>query len=1076
MKRLLLIFALLLSAITLTIAQRTVSGTVTGDDGSPLIGATVFVRGTATGTVTDIDGNYSINVPAGARTLIFSYTGFETEEVEIGDQSIINLTLRQGITLSEAVVTALGVQREEKALGYAVQEVGGDQLTISNDINFVSSLSGKVAGVQVISSSGASIGGSAKVRVRGVSSLVGGDPLYIVDGTPIANENFSSGDGGTDYGNLAADIPTNDIEKISVLKGPAATALYGERASNGVVMITTKKGTFGKKGLGVTLSSTLSGDRVYILPEYQNEYGGGYDQAWEETIDPVDGKSYRILNYSADESWGPKMDGTSYRPYWSWYPGTSDYGTEIPLSPNPDNVRNFFDTGITNINNVSIEGGAENTGFRFGFTNLNQTGVMPNSELDRNSLNLNVRHKLAKRLTLGVNANLVFTDGSGRPEFGYSTRGGNPVNSFNQWFQRQLDMDRLADYKNPDGTFRSWNIKSASDPTPLYWDSPYFSVYENVRTDSRDRYFGDINLAYEILDGLRLTGALRRDNFTQRIEERVANGGLEEPWYREFVANGTEDNYELIGNYQKYFGNISFDAMAGGNIRHNRYHQNDAQTVGGLTAPNLFNTSASVDRPAVSSVINEKTVRSLFASANVGFKGIVFLGATVRNDWSSALPSDNNNYLYPSVSGSFVFSELIDATWLSFGKLYGSVAQVGADIDPYLTNSVYDFGTAPYGSNSAFAVPNLLPNTDLEQTLSTSWEVGLDARFFSDRLGFNLIYYQVSTENDILQVQVPGASGYSSALVNAGLISSKGIELALHGTPVRNDNLNWDISVNLSRNTSKVEELYGDLTNYKLADGIGGSRWGGFTVNARVGEEWGLANGRGFTYDDQGRVVIDEAGRYVVTSNKDLGSILPDYTGGVLNTLNFMGFELRAMVDFQVGGKFFSTTRMFNAYSGLGKETVGNNDLGNPLRNPLTDQSGNPISGSSILASQAGANSGGIRVDGVSASGESLSVYVEPQTYYGRMFGLHERWLYDASYIKLREVSLGYEIPKKVLGDMPVQSLKLSVFGRNLWLIDSKVDGIDPSEVLPGSNNIVFEERGGLPGVRSIGARLTVGF
>lgn len=1076
MKKLSLVLGLMLFAIGSILAQRTVTGTVSDQNGDPLLGASVLVKGTSSGTITDIDGNYSVKVPEGSTTLVISYTGFNTQEVEVGNQSIINVTMMEGVTLSEAVVTALGVQREEKALGYAVQEVGGDQLTISNDVNFVSSLSGKVAGVQVISSSGASIGGSAKVRVRGVSSLVGGDPLYIVDGTPIANENFSNDVGGSDYGNLAADIPTSDIEKISVLKGPAATALYGERASNGVVMITTKKGSFGKKGLGVTVSSTVSADRVYVLPEYQDEYGGGYEQAWEEATDPVDGKSYRILNYSADESWGPKMDGTTYRPYWSWYPGTPEYGTEIPLSPNPDNVRDFFDTGITNINTVSIDGGTENTGFRFGFSNLNQTGVLPNSQLDRNGINMSVRHKLADRLTLGVNANLVFTDGSGRPEFGYSTRGGNPVNSFNQWFQRQLDMGRLADYKNPDGTFRSWNIRSTSDPTPLYWDSPFFAVYENVRTDSRDRYFGDINLAYEIVDGLTISGALRRDNFTQRIQERVASGGLEEAWYREFVANGTEDNYELIGNYQKGFGKISFDAMLGGNIRKNIYHQNNAQTVGGLTAPNLFNTSASVDRPDLTSEIREKTVRSVFGSANVGFNGVAYIGVTLRNDWSSALPADNNNYLYPSVSGSLVFSELLNAPWLSFGKLYGSVAQVGADIDPYLTNSVYDYGTAPYGSSSSFAVPNLLPNTVLEQTLSTSWEAGLDMRMFNNRLGFNLIYYEASTKNDILRVQVPGSSGYAEALVNAGLITSNGVELALYGTPVRNSILTWDISVNLARNTSKVEELYGDLTNYKLADGIGGSRWGGFSVNARVGDEWGLANGRGFTYDDQGRLVITETGSYVVTANKDLGSILPDYTGGVLNTLNFKGIELRAMIDFQVGGQFFSTTRMFNAYSGLGAETVGNNALGNPLRDPLTDQSGNPIDGSSILASEAGSNSGGILVEGVSASGEPLSVYVEPQTYYGRMFGLHERWLYDASYIKLREVSLGYEIPKKALGKLPVQSLKLALIGRNLWLIDSKVDGIDPSEVLPGSNNIIFEERGGLPGVRSVGAKLTVGF
>ncbi len=1074
----------MLFAIGSILAQQTVSGKVTDQSGEPLLGASILVKGTSTGTVTDIDGNYTIKVPEGSNTLVVSYTGFNTQEIEVGSQTEINITMEEGVTLSEAVVTALGVQREEKALGYAVQEIGGDQVTLTNDVNFVSSLSGKVAGVQVISSSGASLGGSAKIRVRGVSNVTtSADPLYVVDGTPIANDNFSSATGGADYGNLAADIPSNDIEKISVLKGPAATALYGERAKNGVVMITTKKGSFGKKGLGVTVSSTVTADRVYVLPEYQNEYAGGYSQEFPEYVDPVDGQTYRGLNYSADESWGPKIDGTTtYRPWWSWYPGTPEYGTTIPLTANPDNVRNFFDTGITNINSVAIDGGSETTGFRFGFTNLNQSGVIPNSELDRNSINVSVRSKLAERLTFGVNANLVFTDGLGRPEFGYSTRGGNPVNSFNQWFQRQLDMDRLRDYRNPDGTFRSWNIRSPNDPRPLYWDSPYFSVFENLRTDGRDRYFGDINLNYEIADGFNIMGALRRDNFTQRIEERVATGGLEEPWYREFIANGTEDNYELIGSYQKTFGRISIDATAGGNIRKNNYHENATSTVGGLTAPNLFNTGASVDRPAVSSTIREKTVRSLFGSANIGFNSFAFVGFTLRNDWSSALPADNNNYLYPSVSGSFVFSELVRSSWLSFGKLYGSVAQVGADLDPYLTNSVYNFGVAPYGSSSTFTVPNLLPNQDLEQTLSTSWEAGIDMRMFNNRLGFNLIYYQGVTENDILQVQIPSASGYDQALVNAGRVESNGIELALYGTPVQTSDFSWDIQVNGARNRSRIEELYGDLTNYKLADGIGASRWGGFTVNARLGEEWGLANGTGFVFDEQGRHVITSTGSYVTESNKNLGSILPDFTGGVMNTFNFKGFTLRAMVDFQVGGQFYSVTRMFNAYSGLGIETVGNNALGNPVRDPIVDGSGNVIVDadgapvSSAPLSEVGPASGGVLVEGVSETGEELSVVVDPVTYYGGLFGLSEKWLYDATFVKLREVSLGYTIPKKALGRLPVQSLNVSIIGRNLWLIHSNVDGIDPSEILPGASNLAFEERGGLPGVRSIGAKITVGF
>ena len=1080
MKKLSLVVGLVLFCVGSILAQ-TVSGSIIDQNGDPLLGASILVKGTSVGTVTDLDGNFSINLPENGEVLVVSYTGFSTQEIVVGNQTSFKITLQEGVTLNEAVVTALGVEREEKALGYAVQEVGGDQVSLTNDVNVVSSLSGKVAGVQVLSSSGASLGGSAKIRIRGVNSLESGDPLYIVDGTPIANENFSSTTGGADFGNLAADIPSNDIEKISVLKGPAATALYGERAKNGVVMITTKKGSMGKKGIGVTVSSTLTADRVYILPEYQDEYAGGYSQDLIEYTDQVDGQTYLGLNYAADESWGPRIDGTTqYRPWWSWYPGTPEYGTTIPLSANPDNVRDFFETGVTNINTVSLDGGTEKSSFRFGFTNLNQTGVIPNSDLDRNSVNLSVRTKLTNRLTFGVNGNFIFTRGHGRPEFGYN--GDNPVNSFNQWFQRQLDIDRLKDYRNPDGTFRSWNIRSPTNLRPQYWDSPYFVVNENFNTDSRDRYFGDVNLNYEVFDGFNISAALRRDNFTQRLETRVATGGLEQDYYREFVANGIEDNYELVATYQENFGNISLDVMAGGNIRKNSYHENDAETVGGLTAPNLFNVGASVDRPGLTSEIREKEVQSLFGSVNVGFNSFFYLGATLRNDWSSALPADNNAYLYPSVSGSFVFSELLQASWLSFGKLYGSVATVGADLDPYLTNSVFDFGVAPYGSSSAFSVPDLLPNEELEQTLSTTWEAGIDMRMFDDRFGFNLIYYQGITENDILQVQVPSTSGYDEALVNAGRIENYGFEASVYGTPVETSDFSWDVSVNFARNVSTIEELYQDLDNYKLADGIGGSRWGGFSVNARVGEEWGLANGRGYTYDDQGRVIIDETGRYVITANKDLGSILPDYTGGVWNTFNYKNFTLRAFVDFQIGGQFFSVTRMFNAYSGLGIETVGDNALGNPVRDPIVDGSGNPIVDADGVAvtsaplSEVGPASGGVLVEGVSESGEELSIVVNPVNYYGRLFGFHEKYLFDASYAKLREVSLGYTFRKSALGNMPVQSINIALIGRNLWLIHSNVDGIDPSEILPGANNIAFEERGGLPGVRSIGAKITVGF
>lgn len=1071
MKQLLLALALIFGAFGTVLAQRTVTGVITDEKGEALIGASILVKGTSSGTISDFDGTYSIRVPDGSNTLIFSYTGFSTDEVEIGSQSVINVSLKEGIVLSEAVVTALGVQREEKALGYAVQEIESAQLTIAQDPNIISSLSGKVAGVQIISASGASLGGSAKVRIRGVSGLTGGDPLYIVDGTPISNDNFSSATGGSDFGNLATDINPNDIEKVSVLKGPAATALYGERASNGVVLITTKKGQYGKKGIGVTLTSALTADNVYILPNYQNEYGGGYSQEFEQYVDPVDGQTYNGLLYSADESWGPRLDGQMYRPWWSWIPG-EDYGTQIPLAANPDNVRNFFETGLSNTNSIAIDGGAEKIGYRFSFTNQNQAGVIPNSSLDKNIVQVNLNTEIVKRLNLEVNANFNSIAGRGRPEFGYN--GDNPVNSFNQWFQRQLDMDRLADYKNSDGTFRSWNIRSPTNPRPLYWDSPYFVVNENYSTDSRSRYYGNIGLNYQLSDNFLIKGAIRRDDYTQRIEERTATGGLELDAYREFVAQGREDNYELLGIFTDNFGSFSLDATIGGNIRNNSYHSNNVATSGGLTAPNLFNVGASVDRPTTSSLIRNKKVNSVFGSATLGYKSFAYLGVTLRNDWSSALPAGNNGYLYPSVSASFVFSELMNSNIFSFGKIYGSVAQVGADLDPYQTNIVYDFGANPYGSNATFTVPNTLPNQNLLQTLSTSWEAGVDIRMFNDRFGFNAIYYQGKVQDDLLTVQIPGASGYSSALVNAGLFSSEGIELALYGTPVRSGSFNWDIRLNYAKNTTTVDELYGDLLNYKLADGIGGSGWGGFTINALVGQEWGLARGRGFTEDASGNTIITADGRYVLNNNKDLGSILPDFQGGFLNTFTFGGFTLNAMIDFQAGGQFFSVSKMFNAYSGLGEDTVGDNNLGNPVRDPVRNASGEEVT--SIAVGDAAPNSGGVLVSGVSESGEPLSVLVEAQTYYGRLFGVHERWLYDASYVKLRELSLGYTFPKEKLGSLPVQNINISLIARNLWLISSNVEGLDPSEILPGANNLVFEERGGLPGVRSFGARIMIGF
>ncbi len=936
----------------------------------------------------------------------------------------------------------------------------GDDLSLARDQNITSALAGQIAGVQVISASGASLGGTAKIRIRGANSLTGGSPLYVVDGTPIDNSNFSrrtsnpsstDNNRGVDFGNLAQDINPDDVETISVLKGPSATALYGQRAAGGVVLITTKKGVK-RNGIGVTINSSVTAENVYILPEYQNEYAGGYTQQFIETTDPVDGQSYNVLNFAADESWGPRIAGQPYRPWWSWFPGTPDYGKVVPLTSNPNNVRDFFETGVTYNNAISLSGGNDNTLFRFSYANVNQSGIIPNSKLNKNNIGISASTKLTDQLTLSTSINLAKNEVSGRPTYGYE--GNNPVLSFNQWFQRQLDIDRLRDYKNQDGTFKSWNIRSATNLRPLYWDSPFFSVYENAPTDSRDRYFGNVSLNYKISDHLSIKGVAHRDSYTQRIESKVTTGGLAQDQYSEFVANGSEDNYELLLTFNKQFGNISFDANAGGNIRNNSIHQNFLATQGGLNAPNLFNIKASTDRPVTTSFISEKVVRSVYAAANIGFKSLLYLGATIRNDWSSALPADNNSYLYPSVSGSFVFSELINnSKIISFGKIRASVAQVGSDLNPYLTSFTFAAGV-PYGSSAAFTLPNTLINEDLKPALTSSYEIGLDMRFLNNRLGFDLTYYDQHAKDQILTLQVPGSSGFGAAIINAGDIQSEGLELALFATPVDQKKFSWDINFNIAKNTSRVIELADGLDN-RVLNAWG---WGGISVNAPVGGEWGEFRGTGFKYHANGEKIITEDGMYEKVTNQSMGGLLPDYTGGFRNTFQIGGFNVGAFVEFQIGGQFHSVTKMFNAYSGLSSETTVINDNGKNVRDPLEE-------------------GGGVKVEGVLEDGTPHVAYVEPQTLYSdNLFALNENWLYDATYVKLREVSIGYSLPKSLFSNLPIQSISLSLIGRNLALLHSEVDGIDPSEISPGSNAYVFQENGILPGVRSLGVNLKLGF
>jgi TonB-linked SusC/RagA family outer membrane protein len=1048
---------------------RELTGQVTAEDGSTLPGVNISLKNTTKGTTTNDKGQYVVSVELGT-TLVFSFIGFKSKEAQVGNQTRLDITLANDETqLQELVITSLGIAREKKALGYAVQEIKADKLTLARDPNIGNALAGKIAGVQVLGQSAAKFG-TPTIRIRGINSLMGSDPLYVVDGTP------------TDISMVNMD----DVESLTVLKGPSATALYGNRASAGVVVVTTKRGKSGETSLTLNHSMTL--DQVSLLPKYQNEYGGGYSQEWETftfnpKIHPANWASYegqRILDYSADESWGPKIDGSMHRSAFSWQPGEG-FGKETPYVAHPDNIRDFFEKPVSYNSNIAFSKAGDSYSSRISYTHIVNNGIIPNSKQQRDYISAKTAITFAKNLTAELNMSYTGTKTDNTPADRYGSSGGTgpgtslfntnnvtlngnnqTTGSFNQWFQRQLDIDDLKNYKNPDGTFRSWNIGGPLDARPKYWDSPYTQVYENTNISRLQRIFGDAGLTYQITDFLKMTGKFRRDYGSFFQSGRVASGTLNAGGlgaYAFLTGVSLENNYESLISFDKTFGKISVMANAGGNMRYNRTEGTLQATAGGLTTPGYYNIAASKDRPLAANYLFEKKVNSLFGNLSLGYADLLFIEGSIRNDWSSALPPSNNSYLYPSVSTSIVFSELFPANQIfTFGKLRAGYAQVGTDLSSYQTALSYLAG-AVYGTNPSMALPFTLPNSSLHPGMSASYEGGIDLQFFRNRIGLEFTAYKNENSNQIIPLAVASTSGYNNAVVNAGLITTTGLELHLSAQPVKTDAFTWELDINADRNRSKVINLTKQSNNYRLD----GPQWRALTLNAREGQNWGMLEGVGIKKDANGNKVVysptaenikaGKAGLYVKENNVNLGNVLPKFKGGIINVIEYKGLTLQASTDFVVGGKFFSVSRMFNAGSGLSAETAGNNELGNPKRD-------DPGKG------------GGILLDAVTEDGQRNTYRVDAQNLYENwLFALNEYWIYDKTYVKLREVSVGYKIPKRLLGKH-LKSASVSLIGRNLLLIYSAIGGgIDISET-----ETLWYEGGQLPPVRSIGATLRVGF
>ena len=1047
-------------------SQTSVTGTVTDkSSGEGMPGVAVIVDGSGLGVFTGLDGSYTVSANPANDVLIFSFVGFSTLRVALKGATSLNASLESGVSLDEVVVTALGVTREKKSLGYSVQELGSEAFTEANADNIVRSLSGKVAGVQV--TSGTSMGSSSKVLLRGASSITGDNqPLFVVNGIPMDNSDYSSTNtqrsvGGYDYGNAIQDVNPDDIESVTVLKGPAAAALYGARAANGAIVITTKNGkgyqAQGKRGLGVSINTGVEFNNVYILPEYQNRYGGGAGTAW---IDTVDGAF--IPDYGYDGSWGPELLGQEVRHWDSWE--GENTGEVRGWSPTDSDVEEYFQTGITYRNNFAVTGATDASSFRLSYTKHDQTGVYENSSLNRNTLSFSSSSDVSDKLTVSANVNYVQSEGEGRPNTGYGT---SIMSQFTQWGQRQLSMDRLRDYMNPDGSQRTWNRNSATDATPHYWDNPFWERYQNVQDDQRDRVYGNLSVDYTINDNLSMTARAMTDFYTDRRQERIAVGGVNESRYSEYTRQLQENNLDLFLNYKKDISeDLSLVAFVGLNQRTRDYKRLGAFTLGGLNTPGLYTVGNGVDGYQIDDYESHKAVNSVLGSMSFGYQNKLYLDITGRNDISSTLPNDNNSYFYPSATASYVFSEGMDSDILSFGKLRLGWAQVGNDTDPYETGLTY--GVDPnFGSNGSAYVPNAQNNPGLRPEKTSSFEVGVDMNFFMDRLRLDMTYYNSTTEDLIFNVPVSGASGYTSAVLNAGETNNKGVEIALGATPVMTDNFRWDISVNLAKNKNELISLSEGIESLTYATLFGVSlqaRPQGEDADGNItpGDALGTFYGYDFLYDDDGNKLVDGDGYYLSTDEVvNIGSILPDYTGGVYNALSFGNIRISALIDFQKGGSLHSYSNQWGKYSGTLAETA--------LDDMRQDDDGDGISGIIVDGMTAVQNAEGVYESTGEANASVISA--EAHFFYNQGYVIHAADQYDASFVKLREMRLDYDIPADALGDLPFYNVSIGIYGRNLALLHSNAPNIDP-EVTTSASNIQGFEGGQLPAERTIGINL----
>lgn len=1093
MRKILILFqALLLFSVMAYSQSREITGQVKDEAGKPVPFASIAIRNavsgeTSGGTSADANGFFKMNVAKG-NVLVISSTGFASKEMAVTEgTNSYNVQLGTAAqVITEVVVTALGIRKNKNQVGYAAQQINGDDLSQTRGNNFVSGLSGKISGIEIRQGNG--MGASTNVVIRGNKSLLNNNQaLFVIDGVPVDNSNTTNGAtatgrvndvnlrpvGGYDYGNAAADINPDDIESVTVLKGAAASALYGSRAANGVVMITTKKG---KKGLGITVNSGITFGTIdkSTFPKYQTAYGAGYSQTGYSTTaegSPNTGFWYKdafgtgakslIAPTTEDASYGVQFDPNLMVYQWNSFDPTSPYYKQMrPWVAGQNNPSAFFETGVSTNNNISVTGGDDKAGFKLGYTRNEEKGILPNSKLLKNLVNFGANYKITDNLTAAASVNFSKIEGRGRYGTGYNKF--NVNQSFRQWYEMNVDMLELKDAYERTKQNITWNW---GDPTktlkPIYFDNPYFVRYQNYETDNRFRYLANASLNYKVTDWLNILGRISLDSYDELHEERTAVGSVGIPAYTQYNHTFRELNYDMLATLDKNLtSDINLKALLGTNIRRSNNNSTYATTNGGLVVPGLYALSNSVNPLNVlptDEVVEKIAVDGYFAGLTLGYKGYLTLDATGRIDRASTLPKNNNTYFYPSVSASFLFSKfLADVDWISMGKLRANYAEVGNNAPWGSLADVY-FKPAAFGGATLFSLPDIKNNPDLVPEQTKSKEIGLEISLLKNRVGFDLTYYDTKSINQIIPVAVSTATGYNSKFVNAGTIRNRGIELSLNLVPIKWKDFSWTINVNWTRNRNKVLALYEESSNLQINQL---SLQGGVSINATLGQPYGTIQGKTWNYVN-GEKLVGSNGFYSITTTTSnvIGNINPDWTGGIHNTFKYKDFSLGFLVDVRKGGDLFSLDLYYGFDTGIYPESAGLNDKGNPSRNTI-------------------ANGGGLIVPGVTADGKPNTVRVENTAsgYFGYERNPAANFVYDASYVKLRELNLTYSLPKNLIGKIaPFKGIDFSLIGRNLWIIHKNLPYADPEDNIT-AGNVQGYQSGTYPTTRTIGFNIKLNF